>query len=171
MSRADNNSFKIVIADDSADDRFLFKNAISLVPRLEVVAEVTNGTEAIAYLHGLGQFADRQRFPLPDMLLLDLKMPFKDGFDVLESMRSRSFKNMLVVVLTDSLRTDHVKRALDMGADYYLVKSRMHDDRHAMARAFEEYLTRVSRLAYLPTPAPTLQPPVPATREKSLATF
>ena len=58
----------------------------------------------------------------------------------------------MVVVLTDSVDPEHVKRALDLGADYYLVKSRSHEDRHAMARAFEEYLTNgdADKMAFAP---------------------
>jgi DNA-binding NarL/FixJ family response regulator len=146
-------TFNILLADDSEDDRFILKAAIQLVPGLKVVGEVSNGTKAIAYLHGLGQFGDRRQYPMPHMLLLDLKMPFKDGFDVLEWLQEQRFKNLLIVVLTDSVHPEHVKRALDLGADYFLVKSRLNDDRLAMVRAFEEYLVKASKAPAVPKPA------------------
>jgi CheY-like chemotaxis protein len=142
MSDADKPVFNILIADDSEDDLFLFTTAIHQVPGLKVVGEVSNGTKVIAYLHGLAQFRDRKKYPMPDMLLLDLKMPFKDGFGVLEWLQEQTIKNLLVVVLTDSLRPEDGKRALELGADYFFVKSRLLEDRNAMARAFEEYLLK-----------------------------
>src|SRR5580700_10365315 len=114
--------FYVLVADDSEADRFLIKTAIELVPRLQIAAEVANGTEAVAYLAGLGHFQDRRKFPLPDLLLLDLKMPFKDGFEVLEWLRTQNFDMLTVVVLTDSMDPEHLKRALDLGADFFHVK-------------------------------------------------
>src|ERR1700753_1416452 len=93
---------QILIADDSEDDRFLIRSTLEMIPGMEIVAEVSNGTEVIAYLRGMGQFGDRKRFPLPDLLLLDLKMPFKDGFGVLQWLQEQKIKNLLVVLLTDS---------------------------------------------------------------------
>ena len=77
---------------------------------------------------------------IPDLLLLDLKMPFKDGFEVLEWLRPRKYDNLTVIVLTDSVDPRDIKRALDLGADYYQVKSRSNDERDAMAVAFEKCL-------------------------------
>ena len=96
----------------------------------------------VAYLAGLGQFHDRQKFPLPDLLLLDLNMPFKDGFQVLEWLQTQSFNSLTVVVLTDSMNPEHVKRALDLGAVFFHVKGRSQHDRQAMVLALEEYLLK-----------------------------
>jgi CheY-like chemotaxis protein len=134
--------FYVLIADDSETARFLIKGAIEQVPRLQIVAEVGNGTEVVAYLAGLGQFQDRQKFPLPDLLLLDLNMPFKDGFGVLEWLQAQSFDTLTVVVLTDSMDPEHLKRALDLGADFFHLKGRTEHDRQAMVLALEEYMLK-----------------------------
>ncbi len=135
--------YHVLIADDSESDRALLKAALRLTPRLQAIAEVSDGTEVIAYLRGHAGFADRQKFPLPDLLLLDLKMPLKDGFEVLEWLDSQPFKSSItVVVLTDSMQPEHIKRALDLGADLFQVKPHASHERNAMIFALEEYLLR-----------------------------
>lgn len=132
--------FFVLVADDSEDDRFLLKKAMERAPRLRVAGEVRNGGDVIAYLKGHAHFNDRKKFPLPDLLLLDLKMPQKDGFEVLEWLRTQSFKNLTVVVLTDSMKAENIKRALDLGADLFQVKPRMPHDLAAMILALEEHM-------------------------------
>lgn len=134
--------FHVLIADDSEPDRLLLKAALEQVPRWHIVAEVDNGTKVVAYLSGLGQFQDREKFPLPDLLLLDLKMPFKDGFQVLQWLQTQDLHSLNVVVLTDSMNPEHLKRALDLGADHFQVKSKSTHDRQAMVLALEEYLLK-----------------------------
>ena len=141
MSTLAKDVYFVLIADDSADDRFLLKTAMRHTSRLQVIGEVADGEEVIAYLKGEGDFADRKRFPLPDLLLLDLKMPQTDGFEVLEWLGTQSFEGLSVVVLTDSVQTDHIKRALDLGADLFQVKPTARHDREVMILAMEDYLT------------------------------
>ena len=88
---------------------------------------VTDGQEAIEYLAGVGKFGNREEFPLPNILLLDLKMPRKDGFEVLkwiEDQRTISLglKEMRVVVLTASDEIRDVNRAYQLGAASFIVK-------------------------------------------------
>jgi CheY-like chemotaxis protein len=137
-------SYHVLVAEDSEADRLLLKVALRQVPRLKLVAEVSDGSEVIAYLRGEAGFRDRQKFPLPDLLLLDLKMPFADGFEVLEWLRQKPYEDLTVVVLTDSMRPEHIKRALDLGADLFQVKPRATQDRTAMILALEEYLVGTS---------------------------
>ena len=131
--------YHVLLADDSEDDRFLIRSAVERIPRLKVVGEVANGLEVIAFFNGLGKASGAEK-SVPDLLLLDLEMPFKDGFEVLEWLRGREYDNLTVVVLTGSTQPSHIKRALDLGADYYQVKSRSNSERYAMAAAFEKCL-------------------------------
>jgi CheY-like chemotaxis protein len=133
--------FFVLLADDSSADRLLLKNSLRRTPRLRLVAEVGNGREAQDYFEGRGQFADRDKFPLPDLLLLDLNMPQVNGFDVLAWLQKRTFKH-LTVVLTDSMRSEDIKRALDLGADLFQIKLAGEHDRQAMALALDELLAR-----------------------------
>jgi CheY-like chemotaxis protein len=140
MSKQAKDNFLVLVADDSDDDRLLLKKAMQRASRLQVIGELENGNDVIAYFKGHSHFNDREKFPLPDLLLLDLKMPMKDGFEVLTWLRTQPFKQMTVVVLTDSMHAEHIKRALDLGADLFQVKPRMPHDLTAMILALEERL-------------------------------
>lgn len=134
-------TFFVLLADDSSGDRLLFKSSMQHIRRLQLVAEAGDGREALDYFEGRGQFADREKFPLPDLLLLDLKMPRMDGFEVLAWLQARAF-NHLTVVLTDSMRSEDIKRALDLGADLFQMKPTGEYERQAMVLALEERLVK-----------------------------
>src|ERR1700743_1554416 len=76
--------FHVLMADDDEEDRMLMKLALRRAARLQLAGEAENGNEVVSYLKGQGQYSNRQAFPVPDLLLLDLKMPGKDGFEVLQ---------------------------------------------------------------------------------------
>ena len=85
---------------------------------------VSNGREVLDYLQGTGPYADRQSYPLPGLLLMDLKMPTMNGFEVLEWLQSRpDFKTLPVVILSGSGLSGDVERAEKLGVDDYRVKS------------------------------------------------
>jgi CheY-like chemotaxis protein len=84
---------------------------------------VNNGEEAIAYLQGQGPYSDRNKFPLPTVMLLDLNMAKVNGFRVLSWVRSQpGLKRLSVIVLTASARADDVQQAFELGVNSYLVK-------------------------------------------------
>jgi CheY-like chemotaxis protein len=84
---------------------------------------IGDSQEAIAYLSGKDKFSDRRRFPLPDLALLDLKMPRLNGFDLLTWIRrDPTLRRLPVVVLSSSNHLADVTRAYDIGANSYLVK-------------------------------------------------
>jgi CheY-like chemotaxis protein len=122
------NDAAILIADDNRDDIFFLRRAFAKAG-LEQVNDVQNGQGVIDYLSGARTYADRERFPLPDLLVLDIKMPGKDGFDVLEWLGQRpALKEMPVVILTSSYEERDVQRARELGAQDYFVKSaKCHD--------------------------------------------
>ena len=113
----------ILIADDSENDVLMLRRAFSQAGVVVPMQAVNDGEEAIAYLKGEGRFANREEFPLPDLFLLDLKMPRKNGFDVLEWIRTQpSLVQMRVVVLTTSEEIRDVNRAYMLGAASFLTK-------------------------------------------------
>jgi CheY-like chemotaxis protein len=120
--------FRVLLADDSDDDRFLVARALRRSDALQIVQEVDNGERAVEYLRGTGEFSDRELFPFPDLLLLDLKMPRMDGFDLLEWIRDNGCKPSKVVVFSSSPLPQDVRRALELGADSYQLKPRHIED-------------------------------------------
>jgi CheY-like chemotaxis protein len=114
-------SCKLLFVDDSDNERILFHVAFRRAnPRhLRLVTTLANGDEAIMYLAGEGKFCDRVIYPFPDILVLDLKMPFRTGFDVLEWVRNQKLL-LPTIVNSDSGERCDMERALDLGArDYH----------------------------------------------------
>lgn len=93
----------VLLVDDDADDRLLFRRAIERSGLSVELFEATDGYAAINYLLGNGPYANRANFPFPDMVFLDLKMPAMDGFDVLKQIRTKlGLQNLPVIVFTAS---------------------------------------------------------------------
>lgn len=115
----------ILIAEDNEDDLFFSARVLSRAG-LPPPRHVEDGRQAIAYLKGEGAFADRVAHPLPDILLLDLKMPGLTGHEVLEWMRRDGrFERIRVCMLTSSDEPRDRRRATQAGASGYLVKPLM----------------------------------------------
>ena len=113
----------ILIAEDNSDDTFLIRRTLENAGVPYPLQFVRDGEEAISYLKGEGQYSKRADHPLPDLVLLDLKLPRKDGFEVLQWMRQQpELKHVRVVVLTSSDDPGDVNAAYSLGADSYLVK-------------------------------------------------
>jgi CheY-like chemotaxis protein len=109
--------------DDDPNDIELFQAATRKANVQFSVQNVTDGEQAMAYLSGRGIFGDRQRYPLPALILLDLKMPRATGFDVLGWIRNHpAVGNLPVVVFSGSELRDDMQQAYAGGADSYLVK-------------------------------------------------
>jgi len=113
----------ILLADDDPDDVLLFRMALNQAGFQNPLFVVSDGQEAIQYLSGDGIYADRARFPVPQLLLLDLKMPQMSGFDVLAWLRERpEWKGLPVVILTSSCYEPDVRHAYELGANSFLTK-------------------------------------------------
>ena len=113
----------ILIAEDNDDHVVLLRRALKKGAILNPIFVVNDGEEVIAYLKGESKFADRYEYPLPGLLLLDLKMPKKNGFEVLQWIRQQPFlKRLRVVVLTTSDNPQDIDRAYELGANSFIVK-------------------------------------------------
>src|SRR3954447_20697293 len=129
----------ILLVEDLSDDVFFIERALGKAGVPNPLAVVSNGHEAIHYLDGHGHFADRGQYPLPGLLLLDLKMPQMDGFDVLAwLLPQRQFDNMAVVVLSGSELESDIVKAKELGADDYHVKPAGVDGLVALVRGLRE---------------------------------
>jgi CheY-like chemotaxis protein len=113
---------KLLLVDDSEDDRALFLLALKRAgTKLEVLSTISDGRDAISYLSGRDTYADRQRHPYPEVMVLDLKMPGFSGFDVLEWLCDQPQRPLTIVLSGSDHRID-MERAMALGADYYQVK-------------------------------------------------
>lgn len=114
----------ILVAEDDPDDVLLLEQAFQKAG-LEKPAHIcADGAEAIAYLNGEGIYADRQKYPLPHLLITDLKMPRRSGFDLLEWLKNAPPERSLVakMVLSTSAAQTDVKRAYELGANCFFQK-------------------------------------------------
>ena len=113
----------ILLAEDDDNDVFFMRRALQKADIEIPLQVVRDGQQAVDYLNGDGEFSDRERHPLPSIMLLDLKMPFLDGFEVLSWIRSQaSLKGISVVVLTSSAEECDRRKAAELGAKAYFVK-------------------------------------------------
>jgi DNA-binding response OmpR family regulator len=147
----------VLLVDDADNDRMLFKIAFDQVEpkQLRLLKPLKNGAEAISYLAGCVPFADRQAFPYPDLLILDLKMPLKNGFDVLEWLRNQPMRPTVIILSDSSQKTDK-DRAFSLGATDYYVKPNGLPELVAMISRME---TTWCRTALRPLPAKTTARP------------
>jgi CheY-like chemotaxis protein len=113
----------ILLAEDREDDILVIRKAFARSTFPYLLRAVRNGEEVLSYLQGEPPYDDRTMFPLPTLLLLDLKMPRKDGFEVLEWIRQQpDLFSLRVVVLTSSQLSSDTTRAYEAGANSFLVK-------------------------------------------------
>jgi CheY-like chemotaxis protein len=113
----------ILLVEDNPMDVELTLDAFKERRLDNVVRVATGGQEALEYLLGYGQYADRSAHPLPDIILLDLKMPAVDGHEVLRQIKAKAIlKRVPVIVLTSSAEEGDLALSYDNGANSYLVK-------------------------------------------------
>jgi CheY-like chemotaxis protein len=134
----------ILVAEDNENDIILLRRAARNARFTNPLSIVNDGEEVIAYLHGDGKYADRRRYPLPALLLLDLKMPRKNGFEVLQWLRDqRQFTDLQVVVLSTCDDIRDINRAYELGANSFLVKPMFFSEFVGMLEALHSYCLRV----------------------------
>jgi CheY-like chemotaxis protein len=113
----------ILLVEDRDDDIVLAEKALKRAFVTNPLRVVKDGSEAISYLSGQGRYSSRIEYPLPSLILLDLKLPGLDGFEVLKWIREQpQTRTIPVVVLTSSDQIRDVNRAYALGANSFLVK-------------------------------------------------
>jgi CheY-like chemotaxis protein len=142
MAKLSKERYLVLMVDDSEDDCLLIKLALGKADRLSFIGSVSDGEDLVAYFQGEGPYADRVRFPLPDLLLLDLMMPRRNGFEVLKWLQTQPFEDMVVVVLSGSKQPEDVSRAMELGADHFHGKQADTQRRLELVKLLEQYLTR-----------------------------
>ena len=112
----------LLLVEDDDNDVFFFKMAMTKAGARFPLQVATDGQQAIDYLAGTGKFGNREAFPLPGLVLLDLKLPFVMGLDVLKWIRQQPGLAPIVVILSSSEEENDVAAAYQLGANAYLVK-------------------------------------------------
>jgi CheY-like chemotaxis protein len=113
----------ILYAEDEETDVYLFRMALKKCGLEHTLLHVPDGQETIDYLSAHGHYGDRAKFPPPDLLLLDLKMPRASGLEVLEwKGKNAMWKNLPAIMLTSSDHPSDVETAKKLGAADYLIK-------------------------------------------------
>jgi DNA-binding response OmpR family regulator len=119
----------ILIADDNVDDARLVLRALEAKGAEGDCRIVSDGTEVLRYLAGEDEFSNRERFPFPSLIILDLKMHRLDGLDTLKRMCShREWSRIPVVVLSGWGELADVKHAYELGAKTFFVKPLLAED-------------------------------------------
>lgn len=135
----------ILVVEDNGSDAFLIKRAFDRTNLGSSLQFVNDASRAKDYLLGAGTYADRSRFPLPVVMLLDLKLPGESGFELLAWLRQQQgLKRLPVVILTSSSETADINRAFEEGANSYLVKISDPGDFLHVTRAVEQYWTTLN---------------------------
>jgi CheY-like chemotaxis protein len=123
MEEAGSSGKLILVVDDNDDDVMLVRRGFEKAGLRQRIVALPSGMDAIAYLKGDYPYTDRSTYPLPDLVLLDIKMRGTDGFEVLRWIRQQwQFSDLCVVMLTSSDQIRDVNRAYQLGANSFLVK-------------------------------------------------
>jgi CheY-like chemotaxis protein len=143
----------ILIAEDREDDILIIRRSFEKAGVPNPIQVVKDGIEVIAYLLGEGKFANRVEYPLPTLLLLDLKMPRIDGFEVLRWLHQQPvLKNLRVIVLTSSQEIRDVNRAYELGANSFLVKPMDFENSVEISKFLNEYWLRTDKAPAISRP-------------------
>jgi CheY-like chemotaxis protein len=136
----------VLVAEDNENDLFMLQRAFIQIGFNTPVQYVRDGEQTIAYLAGREHFANREEYPLPCLLLLDLKMPRKNGFDVLAWIREQPMlANLRTVVLTTSDDISEINRAYQLGASSFLTKPLNFNEFKDTIQAVYNYWTSLNK--------------------------
>jgi CheY-like chemotaxis protein len=115
--------FRVLIVDDNGDDIVMLQRAFAKGTPQVPLQVARSGKQALEYLKGAGEFADRTAFPLPRLMILDLKMPGIDGFEIISWVRNESdCRELPIVILSSSNDPTDMGRAHKLGANAYHIK-------------------------------------------------
>lgn len=136
------NTRHLLVVEDDENDVFFLRRCFQGAPVTVQLHIVHDGRQALDYLHGRGEFANRSAHPLPALVLLDLKVPYVSGLEVLRQIREHECLRQLVVVMhTSSALDSDVSQAYALGANSFLVKpARLEDLREQVALLMRYWL-------------------------------
>lgn len=137
----------ILMVDDDPLDQLLTKEAFEAAKALNPLFFLDNGVELMQYLRREHPFQDEARYPWPDLILLDLNMPKKDGRACLKEIREDpALSHLPIVVMTTSNREEEVFKSYALGANSYITKPVDFEKLVAQVRAFSSYWCSIVEL-------------------------
>lgn len=129
----------LLIEDEEADVALLIR-AFKQSGVANPIRHLRDGEQALAYLEGIGEFGNREKNPLPILVLLDLRLPRMSGLELLQWMRPRKhLRRIPVVVLTVEKDPSYMEAAYDLGANSYLIKSPKEQDVLRLVELIQQY--------------------------------
>jgi len=138
----------LLLVEDNEHDVFLMKRALSQAEIRNPLFVVSDGQQAVDYLAGNGDFNDREMYPFPALVLLDLKLPFRSGHEVLAWIRNEAELNeLVVVVLTSSDEPADVNQTYKLETNSYLVKPPSLGQLRDLAKSFKWYWLQYNHFA------------------------
>ena len=158
----------ILQVDDDPNDVFLLRHAMRKVGVANPIQIASDGQQAINYLQGAYEFADREKFPFPCLVLMDLKLPYVMGLDVLRWIRRQPGTVLTVVMLSASGSEADIAAAYQLGADGFLVKPSEASKLQDMVKAIKDFWLTHNRLPQ--ESSPVLVPAQPVWRVVSITT-
>ncbi len=136
----------LLIADDDPEDRAMLAEVFAENEWVSEIKFVTDGEELLDYLENRGKFADAEKHPRPDLVLLDLNMPKKDGREALAEVRSNpNFTDLPVVILTTSKAEEDIVKTSGLGANSFITKPDTFDGLVSIARDLRRYWVKTIR--------------------------
>jgi len=143
----DSKIINILIADDDEDDRLLMREALEENNLLNNFYFVENGEELMDYLYHRGIYQDSQTFPRPNIILLDLNMPKKDGREALKEIKADpNFRSIPIIVLTTSQAEEDILRSYDLGVNSFITKPVTFDLLVNIMKTFSQYWFEIVEL-------------------------
>jgi CheY-like chemotaxis protein len=137
----------ILIVEDSPSDAFFIQLAFEKVNLTHSVRIVHDGDAAVSYLSAAGKYANRQQYPMPSLMLLDINLPQRSGLEVLEWIQQQAhLKHLLVVMLTSSELDSDINSSYELGANSYLIKPIGIYTLEQMVKTFSQYWLLLNKM-------------------------
>lgn len=138
--------YEILLVEDDSNDILFIQRAFRQANIRNSIHIVRNGDDAVAYLAGEGKYTSRETYPLPLLILLDLKLPCRSGLEVLEWLKEQPIlKRIPVVILTSSKESIDVNHAYDLGVNCYLLKPVRFDALIKMVEAIDTFWLQLNQ--------------------------
>ena len=118
-----NSPIRVLLVEDNPDHVEITMGVLQAEDCISKIDVVADGEQAINYLHGMGDYNDREKYPTPDLILLDINLPKVDGIEVLKHIKNDSvLRKIPVIILTTSESDRDIEEAYDKGANSYIAK-------------------------------------------------